>query len=302
MATRTIRLSRGDTVKFSELPRFIAEALYDNEDERVNAETALRYEFEQMVNAGTLTVRDPQFLNEQIPSIVNGLANSVLTADDLRPLFKAKGLSIETGRQSYDRIFGHDYLPADTYPYTDAAQDIAHAHGWSDVRRDELEGRMWNAIKAGLLPTYDYKTGLRHENGAPERDLFFLVKSDDVNAWLGSMGVTHRWLPPDAVHAPADAFIDIGDAPEAMSEANVALRPMQEAPMQRSQAQDTEILKLLSNKGYEPLELPPYRPGVAGVKAEIKSALGNKGMWSGATVFDKAWERLSGSGRIAYKK
>lgn len=73
-------------------------------------------------------------------------------------------------------------------------------------------------------------------------------------------------------------------------------------PKQRSQVQDEEILALLRTRGYDPLALPPYAPGKSGVKAEIKAALGNKGMWAGKTVFSKAWDRLTKNKDIAYRR
>lgn len=69
-----------------------------------------------------------------------------------------------------------------------------------------------------------------------------------------------------------------------------------------AQAQDETILSILRSKGYNPLALPPYKPGKAGVKAEIRKVLGNKGMWVGKTVFNKAWERLKANDDIAYQK
>jgi len=63
-------------------------------------------------------------------------------------------------------------------------------------------------------------------------------------------------------------------------------------PISRSAAQDAEIMDKLTQLDFDPLHLPKNQPGKAGAKAEIKRALGTKGMWSGNTVFDKAWDRL----------
>ena len=70
-------------------------------------------------------------------------------------------------------------------------------------------------------------------------------------------------------------------------------------PMQRAAAQDAEILAEL-RKLYDPLALPKYKPGKPGVKASIRRALGDSGLWGGSTVFNKAWERLTRNGDIAY--
>lgn len=68
----------------------------------------------------------------------------------------------------------------------------------------------------------------------------------------------------------------------------------------RSSAQDAAIIDAINAAGYKPVALPRYRPGVPGVKAEIRKVLGRTGMWSQKTVFDKAWERLAKFGDIAY--
>jgi hypothetical protein len=70
-------------------------------------------------------------------------------------------------------------------------------------------------------------------------------------------------------------------------------------PVSRADAQDQEILALLTAKGYEPKNLPVNSPGKRGVKAEIRDAIGDHGMWAGTTVFVKAWDRLRKNGDIA---
>lgn len=72
-------------------------------------------------------------------------------------------------------------------------------------------------------------------------------------------------------------------------------------PVPRQRAQETAILEKLRELGYDPQALPPYGPGQrSAAKAGVEAALGNKGMWTGATVFDKAWGRLTGNNEIAY--
>lgn len=72
-------------------------------------------------------------------------------------------------------------------------------------------------------------------------------------------------------------------------------------PMQRSAAQDAEILAAIRNAGHDPLALPMNEPGKPGVKAAIRDTLGGKGLFAGTTVFDKAWERLRQQCDIADK-
>lgn len=72
-------------------------------------------------------------------------------------------------------------------------------------------------------------------------------------------------------------------------------------PRQRSAAQDAAIVAQLVASGYDPQALPKNLPGKPGVKAATRTALGHSRMWSGTTVFDKAWERLQKHGEIAYR-
>lgn len=70
-------------------------------------------------------------------------------------------------------------------------------------------------------------------------------------------------------------------------------------PQQRQQCQEQEVLQALRELGYDPLALPELKPPRSGPKAAARKKLGSTGMWAGARVFDKAWERLRKSGQIA---
>jgi hypothetical protein len=66
------------------------------------------------------------------------------------------------------------------------------------------------------------------------------------------------------------------------------------APLQRQRHQESEILRVLHDLGYDPKSLPKNESGKKGVKADVRSRLiFPKG------VFDKAWERLL-EGEISY--
>lgn len=73
-------------------------------------------------------------------------------------------------------------------------------------------------------------------------------------------------------------------------------------PVQRSQAQNEAILSMLRSMGYDPAALPKRESGKAGVKAEVRHALGDGGMWVGTQVFNKAWARLRDAGEISEPK
>lgn len=70
-------------------------------------------------------------------------------------------------------------------------------------------------------------------------------------------------------------------------------------PLQRSAAQEAEILSAIKQAGHDPLALPENESGKDGVKSEIRNALDGTPLFVGPTVFKKAWERLRGRGEIA---
>ena len=71
--------------------------------------------------------------------------------------------------------------------------------------------------------------------------------------------------------------------------------------MQRTAAQDAEILFEIKKQGYEPLALPRNPDGKPGVKAAVRTALLSHSLFTGSTVFDKAWERLTARADIAIR-
>ncbi|UUZ68535.1 hypothetical protein LP416_00195 [Polaromonas sp. P2-4] len=113
-------------------------------------------------------------------------------------------------------------------------------------------------------------------------------KHDDLVAQLKVMRGDYTDLYPAPQNADAQ--------PQAEK-----LDTMPARPMQRAAAQDADILAMLKCKGFDPLALPRNETGKPGVKAEIRNALGQTGLWAGATVFDKAWERLRRNRDIADK-
>lgn len=53
--------------------------------------------------------------------------------------------------------------------------------------------------------------------------------------------------------------------------------------------------------GIDPLAVPKNSPGKAGTKAEVRTALDSNPLFTGTTVFDKAWERLTNRGEIVIR-
>ncbi|MBC5783784.1 hypothetical protein H8N03_12580 [Ramlibacter sp. USB13] len=61
---------------------------------------------------------------------------------------------------------------------------------------------------------------------------------------------------------------------------------------------ETAVLEKIRELGHDPLRLPKADPGRPGVKAHVKKALGDKGIWAKSTVFAKTWEELRASGQL----
>lgn len=70
-------------------------------------------------------------------------------------------------------------------------------------------------------------------------------------------------------------------------------------PLQRTAAQDSAILCEIEKRGYDPQALPKNPPGKPGAKAAIRASLSENSLFTGGTVFDKAWERLTARADIA---
>jgi hypothetical protein len=73
-------------------------------------------------------------------------------------------------------------------------------------------------------------------------------------------------------------------------------------PVQRGTAQDAAILAALTGLGYDPLNLPKNPAGKPGVKAAVRAALLKDKLFTGPSVFNSAWERLTGHGDIVIRR
>lgn len=70
----------------------------------------------------------------------------------------------------------------------------------------------------------------------------------------------------------------------------------------KSQEQEEAILAEINRRGYNRMNLPLYKSGLDGVRAEVRDSLINNPLFKGPTIYDKAWERLSKFNLIAYEK
>lgn len=73
------------------------------------------------------------------------------------------------------------------------------------------------------------------------------------------------------------------------------------APVPTEIWREKEILRVIAKLGHVATSLPASKNGTGTVKATVKLELEttNNAKWSGTTVFDKAWDRLRGTGRVA---
>ena len=73
-------------------------------------------------------------------------------------------------------------------------------------------------------------------------------------------------------------------------------------PQQAQAAQEEAILAKLIELSYAPKALPATKSGRKGVRAEVWATFGKTPLFQSKVVFEKAWQRLRDSGRIAELK
>ena len=115
-------------------------------------------------------------------------------------------------------------------------------------------------------------------------------------------------LTGNAVHALADDYLQAlaqtaaTPAPLVAASASGGVDPAKSGPakpLQRTAAQDAAILREIEKQGYNPQALPKNPLGKPGAKAAVRTALSKNPLFTGGTVFDKAWERLTARADIA---
>lgn len=195
----------------------------------------------------------------------------------------------------------------------------AHAESWQkagrddDLRRDvALAMNKHGVDTAAILPQIKRAlmageiAALSTFNGLPSLDADEVIPDSDVwrpDAAAGSLQLADVCVLREWCLTEDDAdtvrrlcgLLPSSPGPRARPEAP-------SKPVQRGQAQEEEILAAIRAEGYEPGALPVVTGGRPGVKAAVRKAVGNSGMWSGKRVFDKAWERLRARGEIADEK
>jgi hypothetical protein len=113
------------------------------------------------------------------------------------------------------------------------------------------------------------------------------------------------WLRGRGYSTVADALTPTVQSPASVNGSSTphATTPQIAAPtpVPRFAAQEAAIIAALHGLGHDPLQLPRNAPGKAGVKAQVRDQLDSTGIWTGRTVFAKAWERMRSHGAISSK-
>jgi len=121
----------------------------------------------------------------------------------------------------------------------------------------------------GRKSAYDFRPIEEKKPSTPLEDQIFPLEQAN----------TQTQAAPVVAHSASDG-VELGKAGPAK-------------PLQRTAAQDFAILCEIEKQGYDPLAVPKNPPGKPGAKAAIRTALSKNSLFTGGTVFDKAWERLT---------
>ena len=209
---------------------------------------------------------------------LKALAGGTSIADAVRQigesqLANAAGSSIaSSAAEAYKQLGLSDSLGAVAKQFLDAEsakEQARRAAGYAEPRE----------IEVPLMPLYDpMEADRRHRARKREEDI--------ETARLSEIARLQARDEYEAAKLKA--------ATEAESVAHSDLP----TPVQRTAAQDAAILSTLAALNINPLAIPKNKAGKAGSKAKVRTALERNPLFVGATVFDKAWERLSARGDI----
>lgn len=281
-------------VRYADLAHLIAQAKHPQaedaatyERERLLQQTVLR----QDVHDGLLRVRPERGLARILNSPTDAeLAVAVLLPqEDLQPYLEARGIELRLTSQ------GIWQRPS---TLKEVAAFIQKEQGWNATQATKFVLRLEQAVRDGEIACSDSRThgttnGQPTRNKNPTAGQLNRMRCEqvipmDVNRWLARQGETFRWnsplLPPPERPRPRAA------------DAGGSIRPVP-----RALAQEETILQAIHDDGLDPKALP-RQPGKSGVKALIRAKLQKNKLFVGATIFDRAWERLRHRGDIADAK
>ena len=170
----------------------------------------------------------------------------------------------------------------------------AGALAWPNdtTKAGQFESAMDNAVDAGEFVSFIHRGDRRH------------FQIEELASWPGCPAIA-----PDSplvfwLGEPVPAQTAATPAPVVAVGASGGVEPSKAGsarPLQRTAAQDSAILCEIEKQGYDPLALPKNLPGKPGVKAAIRAALSENSLFTGGTVFNKAWERLTARADIAIR-
>lgn len=171
------------------------------------------------------------------------------------------------------------------YVMSEVAQILQDTY--PELNATEILKRMQTDFYDRNIVVRSRQTEIGHLPGAtlrPHEDWMF---PDDIRAMLAhwKWGREFPFTPQDTAPAQTETPVPVAVV------ASVAL------PKQR--VQESRILELLKDQGYEPLKLSQRKPGKPGPKAEIRTLALNEPALFTKSSFEKAWERLRNDGAVA---
>lgn len=124
-----------------------------------------------------------------------------------------------------------------------------------------------------------------------EEGIFVIIEPELIvtTAMLGVGGIALEGVAAKLIRARAGQNAIETKASPAAAPENVATAEASK-PITAQRHQENEILRVISELGYDSKKLPKDTPGKSGVKAAVRGKLNFS-----PAVFDKAWERLSKS-------
>lgn len=255
--------------------------------------------------AGELTVRSPRGHDQYAPASppkTTYCFDSLITPDDVNKWATARRFTwlwisetedetLSTASESVSFPWPEVMHGQKVWRLSKAIDEIAHALGWCSSQRDALMAHAVKDAAARVLVLRDLYTDGLMQQGDNLSELLDYVFSKDVNAWLDLIGAPFSYRLPEAEPAQGSQAGTLKAGAENLK------------PVQRSAAQDSQILAVIRKAGHDPLGLPVNEPGKPGVKAKTRAALSGTSQLfpKQSKVFDKAWERLRQNGDIVDK-
>jgi hypothetical protein len=188
--------------------------------------------------------------------------------------------------------------------YQNLSEDCELAENRLDVAKsdkaseDEIAAKQseYDHCVSQLKLAHSYTTAVKHALDAEDTclrvDSTATTNSKNPYIYLHSL---KRWA-----HESLSISI-LEDLEPLISESLLATTPVK--PQQKMREQEEVILNEIKKLGYDPKKLPEIQSGKSGVKAVVKGSLQKHTLFEKkSTVFDKAWERLSGGKEISFMK